>query len=111
MAKSRFDALGVAPGALVTLRPRDFGLFPQLKPILQARPRSRSCPARPLRWLRREGHEAYSAACLAPSVITGSMRSSSAGSMWQAMRWPLPKVRIGGSSTSQILPTLRGQRV
>lgn len=28
MAKSRFDALGVAPGALVTLRPRDFGLFP-----------------------------------------------------------------------------------
>ena len=28
MAKSRFDALGVAPGAPVTLRPRDFGLFP-----------------------------------------------------------------------------------
>jgi sulfate transport system ATP-binding protein len=28
MAKSRFDALGLAPGALVTLRPREFGLFP-----------------------------------------------------------------------------------
>jgi len=28
MAKSRFDALGLAPGALVTLRLREFGLFP-----------------------------------------------------------------------------------
>jgi sulfate transport system ATP-binding protein len=28
MAKSRFDTLGLAPGALVTLRPREFGLFP-----------------------------------------------------------------------------------
>jgi sulfate/thiosulfate transport system ATP-binding protein len=28
MAKSRFDALGLAPGALVTLRPSEFGLFP-----------------------------------------------------------------------------------
>jgi sulfate transport system ATP-binding protein len=28
MAKSRFDALGLAPGAMVTLRPREFGLFP-----------------------------------------------------------------------------------
>ena len=28
MAKSRFDALGLAPGAVVVLRPVDFGLFP-----------------------------------------------------------------------------------
>jgi sulfate transport system ATP-binding protein len=28
MAKSRFDALGLAPGARVTLRPLEFGLFP-----------------------------------------------------------------------------------
>jgi TOBE-like domain len=28
MAKSRFDMLGLTPGALVTLRPRDFGVFP-----------------------------------------------------------------------------------
>jgi sulfate transport system ATP-binding protein len=28
MAKSRFDMLGLAPGALVTLRPREFGVFP-----------------------------------------------------------------------------------
>ena len=28
MAKSRFDALGLAPGAAVTLRPLEFGLFP-----------------------------------------------------------------------------------
>jgi hypothetical protein len=53
----------------------------------------------------------YSAATFSPSVITGSMRKSSSGSMWQAILWPAPKVRIGGSSTSQILPTLRGQRV
>jgi hypothetical protein len=28
MAKSRFDALGLTPGAMVTLRPSEFGLFP-----------------------------------------------------------------------------------
>jgi sulfate transport system ATP-binding protein len=28
MAKSRFDALGLAPGAAITLRPLEFGLFP-----------------------------------------------------------------------------------
>jgi ABC-type sulfate/molybdate transport systems ATPase subunit len=28
MAKSRFEVLGLAPGALVTLRPREFGVFP-----------------------------------------------------------------------------------
>jgi hypothetical protein len=27
MAKSRFDALGLAPGAPVTLRPLEYGLF------------------------------------------------------------------------------------
>ena len=43
-------------------------------------------------------------------VITGSMRSSSAGSMWQAMRWPAPKVRTGGSCSSQILPDYGQQR-
>jgi hypothetical protein len=28
MAKTRFDALGLAPGAAVRLRPLEFGLFP-----------------------------------------------------------------------------------
>ena len=28
MAKSRFDALALAPGAPVALQPREFGLFP-----------------------------------------------------------------------------------
>jgi TOBE-like domain len=28
MAKTRFDALGLAPGASVRLRPLEFGLFP-----------------------------------------------------------------------------------
>jgi sulfate transport system ATP-binding protein len=44
MAKSRFDGLGLAPGAPVTLRPLEFGLFPAPEanpaaaiPILQTR--------------------------------------------------------------------------
>ena len=32
MAKSRFDALGLAPGAPVVLRPLEFGLFPTAEP-------------------------------------------------------------------------------
>ena len=38
----------------------EFGLFPAAEPSLQARPRSRRYPARPVRWLRREGREASS---------------------------------------------------
>jgi hypothetical protein len=38
MAKSRFDALGLAPGAPVTLRPLEYGLFaaPGSEPELAA---------------------------------------------------------------------------
>ena len=39
-----------------------------------------------------------------------SARSSSSG-MWQRIRWPASTSTSGGSSSSQIAPSLRGQRV
>ena len=38
MTKMRFDALGLAPGTPVVLRPLEFGLFPTAEPDPAARP-------------------------------------------------------------------------
>ena len=55
MAKMRFDALGLAPGASVVLRPLEFGLFPTAEPDpAWPSPSCRRSARRPRRSPRRE---------------------------------------------------------
>ena len=98
MAKSRFDTLGLAPEALVTLRPRVVRAVSRTRSMLQPIPIAEVDA-------RLSAAVAYGRSG-APSIPQppAAQRDHrvhaprSAGSMWQAIRWPVPKVRIGGSA-------------